>query len=491
MFTVMIFLLPRLALKFEHFRLTKNMSYKERLALIIKNEWDYERNGDLNPQKIDPNQKVYWRCNNNCICGKEKCLYYWTATIKDRLVDSKNCCIICAGRAYACRHTGIVSTRPDIVEEYDDFKNDIGIYALSISSNRKVFWKCNECEHGCHEWEAKVLERAKGQNCPYCSGRRICPHKNLMADCPELVPLWNNEKAMSEYTMYSNCIVGWKCDRHECGCIHTWEAQISNVVKKRNTINKGCPLCAKKVCCVHTCILETHPHIAATFDYDGNEDVDITRISKGSTQKLSWICSNGHTYFSSVRNRVGGKGCPKCINKTEGIVAEELIKLYDIHSQFKATWCKNIRHLLYDIMLEDQYVIIEIDGDQHFKPIRNWTDHIKTLYVDTYKCIKALLNGYSVIRIYQPYIFKHKHDTSMWLPKILDAINMCGESDEAKTYYIGYDMSGLYDKHEKDLDGFLKSKTIKELSALTFDDVVTNRLTDESKKVSTDDDSLE
>lgn len=452
------------------------MNKEERLKEFIENEWDYERNGDLDPYSltIDSTQKVYWECKNKCTCGKGKCLYYWTASIKDRLTDKYNCCIVCAEYTYVCRHTGIASKRPELIDEYDDFRNSIGIYGVSLNSNKKYYWKCDACPHGCHRWEASPNARiCNNTDCPFCctnSRKKVCLHESIKFLCPWLVEMWDDEYDMSQFSIGSNYNASWKCTNHRCGCVHRWNAEIYNMVKKENIKSKGCALCCGKACCPHSTILVTHPHIAETFDYEKNT-LDIHKLSRGAHDKCYWLCENGHSYESSVLSRTSGNGCFKCKNKTEKIIIDVLSSTYDIITQYTAAWCKNVRELPYDIMLDGQFVIIEVDGGQHFRQISNWSSEKNNIITDTYKCIRALLNGYSVIRVSQEYIYKHKHDLSMWLPKLLECIDLCAESDDAKTYFIGYDNDNLYDEHKKLLNKYLETMSIKELSALTYDDI--------------------
>ena len=48
----------------------------------------------------------------------------------------------------------------------------------------------------------------------------------------------------------------------------------------------------------------------------------------------------------------------------------------DIKNQFKKDWSKNIetnKYLIYDFVLEKEKIIIELDGEQHFRQVSNWS----------------------------------------------------------------------------------------------------------------------
>ena len=54
-------------------------------------------------------------------------------------------------------------------------------------------------------------------------------------------------------------------------------------------------------------------------------------------------------------------------------------------------------YLPFDFILEEQKIIIELDGNQHFVQVNNWANPEETLKRDKYKMKKANDNGYSVI----------------------------------------------------------------------------------------------
>jgi very-short-patch-repair endonuclease len=71
--------------------------------------------------------------------------------------------------------------------------------------------------------------------------------------------------------------------------------------------------------------------------------------------------------------------------------------------------------LPYDFAIEDLNIIVEIDGEQHFAQISNWTSPEIQIEKDKYKMKCANENGFSVIRLLQIDIAKDKFD---WLDEI-------------------------------------------------------------------------
>ena len=52
--------------------------------------------------------------------------------------------------------------------------------------------------------------------------------------------------------------------------------------------------------------------MCAEWDYEKNEDITPGKVTLGSDYKAWWKCENGHSFQSTVANRVAGKGCPVC-----------------------------------------------------------------------------------------------------------------------------------------------------------------------------------
>lgn len=126
----------------------------------------------------------------------------------------------------------------DLVAEWNYDKNEgVSPENVYIHARRKYWWKCNKG----HEWPASPDNRAKGKNCPYCSGRYVIKGENdLLTIRPDLVEEWDFEKNgdldPSEIKPIVATYVWWKCKV----CAHEWRARVSN-----RYYGKGCPLCGR------------------------------------------------------------------------------------------------------------------------------------------------------------------------------------------------------------------------------------------------------
>ena len=201
-------------------------------------EWDYDKNGDPNNYTRGSNKKVSWICKNN-VCG----CHVWDARVSNRA--NGNGCPYCSGRS-ACIHTSIVTTHPELVEEWDYSKNTIHPSQVSAGSGEKVSWICKSGACGCHVWDAPVYSRTSGAGCPYCSNQKVCIHSSLVSTHPDLAEEWGYSKNTilpSQVSKGYDKKVSWICKKK-----HTWDATVCN-----RTRGNGCPRCShtgysKKAC---------------------------------------------------------------------------------------------------------------------------------------------------------------------------------------------------------------------------------------------------
>ena len=101
--------------------------------------------------------------------------------------------------------------------------------------------------------------------------------------------------------------------------------------------------------------------------------------------------------------------------------------------QFKQDWCKRLLHLPFDFCIPECKIIIELDGAQHFRQIRNWSSPEEQFENDKYKEDCANENGYSVIRLLQEDVF---YDTYDWVKELCDAIEEVKSSEGITNVYL-------------------------------------------------------
>lgn len=93
--------------------------------------------------------------------------------------------------------------------------------------------------------------------------------------------------------------VGWKCQYG-----HSYQSTISGRIQR----NRGCPYCAgQKVLPGFNDFASSNPE--AALETNG---WDPSTISRNSSRKMSWRCSNGHVFEAFVYARARGDACPVC-----------------------------------------------------------------------------------------------------------------------------------------------------------------------------------
>lgn len=145
-------------------------------------------------------------------------------------------CPFCAGkRAHAdnCLQT----LNPELSRQWHPVKNgNLTSRDVTGNSNEKVWWTCENN----HEWEAAICDRARGRNCPYCSGKRANEENCLANLYPNLAKEWhptkNKNLTSNNVTAGSNKKVWWKCEKG-----NDWKAAVATRTK-----NIGCPHCSNE-----------------------------------------------------------------------------------------------------------------------------------------------------------------------------------------------------------------------------------------------------
>ena len=229
---------------------------------------------------------------------------------------------------------------------------------IRIQSSRNVWWKC---KNG-HEWQARVADRMRGNNCPFCAGKRAVSGINdLVTLNPKVATEWNYEKngenRPEQYCLHSSKRVWWKCLKG-----HEWQATIDSRTRKNGN---GCPYCAgQRVISGKNDLLTVAPEIAEQWSYEKNGDLRPENICVNSSKKVWWKCVYGHEWCVSPNSRYTQKtGCPKCSSELRTSFPEQAVfyylrKLYNgIHNRYKL---ENGMEL--DIFIEEINTGIEYDG---------------------------------------------------------------------------------------------------------------------------------
>ena len=128
---------------------------------LIK-EWNYERNFPSTPNDytVGSNKRVWWKCS--------KCGYEWSSKISNRAVSNRGC-PCCSNKVVVAGINDLATTNAELAKEWDYEKNELTPNDVTIGSGKKIWWKCPKG----HSYQASVMHRGHGTNCPVCfTGRQ-------------------------------------------------------------------------------------------------------------------------------------------------------------------------------------------------------------------------------------------------------------------------------------------------------------------------------
>lgn len=273
----------------------------------------------------------------------------------------------------------------------------------------------------------------------------------LKVDC------WDEKNPLQphEVSMHSNKIFKFKCDV----CPHTFDYRLFDIVN-----GHWCPYCANKKLCedtksCQTCLEKTfHSFKGKTSNgklkvqcCSPENNIKPHELFMNSHKIFKFKCDECHETFDSLlTNIVKGQWCPTCKNKTEKLVLDILQNKFskkDVKRRFTHEKVRNIRHLPFDICILLRKIIIEVDGQQHFKDISYFKSNAVEQCEQDCKKMKIISEeGYSVIRIVQEDIWLAKTQEEM-KTKLEKAIQECISNNGPMIHYISMDDS-MYDNHE-------------------------------------------
>ena len=215
----------------------------------------------------------------------------WKTSVANR--SKGDGCPICSGHQVLVGFNDLATTNPQLAAQANGWDPT----TVVANSNKKMDWKC---DFG-HEWNAWIGNRSKGSGCPICSGHQVLVGFNDLATTnPELAAQADGWDP-TDYSRGSDKRVMWKC-----GVGHQWTASLG----ERSSGN-GCPTCAnKKILVGFNDLATTNPELAAQAD-----GWDPTTVMSQTHKKVDWVCTIGHKWKATVKNRFRSTGCPICSNK--------------------------------------------------------------------------------------------------------------------------------------------------------------------------------
>lgn len=295
----------------------------------------------------------------------------------------------------------------------------IELEKVTYFSGRYLWFKCHVCGY---EYRARPcdfrLYKATEENqphCAHCRGFERCP----TAECKICVATSYATHPFSKHCLVDPRLYSakwWLPLPHKCQeCDHNFEISPQDVSRGRN-----CSYCgSKKRCPVEEDCKWCYDHSAANNSFANQVDdpsVDLRNLYPNDPNvKVRWKCDycGGH-FFNTCNRRMKNPngGCNKCTYKGEKMMSDFLTEnKIDYISQQRYPWCLSNKGnpLIFDFVIESYKLVIEVDGDQHFKDVTNWSSSAESQHdKDIYKMRCLYKKEYSIIRVLQADIFYNK-----------------------------------------------------------------------------------
>ena len=213
--------------------------------------------------------------------------------------------VIQKGYISTLKEQSLLNTFPDIAKEWNIMRNDSLTPDMFKPHSTEIVWWI--CDKG-HEWKASISQRSSGNNCPYCSGKKVLQGFNDLETVePDLALEWHptkNDLSPKDVTKGSGKKVWWL---GKCG--HEWEARVSDRAIKESK----CPYCQRKKLLVGFNDLSTvNPLLASEWHPLNNEHLLPSEVMPTSKKRVWWLGKCGHEWEATISDRNNGNGCPFC-----------------------------------------------------------------------------------------------------------------------------------------------------------------------------------
>lgn len=203
-------------------------------------------------------------------------------------------------------------SHPEIFQELSTVHNATDLYKVTSGSGMNLVWVCNKN----HEYFARVFNRVKGSNCPFCAGIQPLSGVN---DLKTLHP--DIHKYLKDSTLVllpsSGKVVEWVCDQN-----HIIKTAPKSFIKNKTF---RCKICAAN----QKPITPLTSNAILTKEYSAKNSEPADAVALNSNKKVWWICDKGHEWEAQVKNRNNGRGCPTCAGRKQLTLQEshpELVK---------------------------------------------------------------------------------------------------------------------------------------------------------------------
>jgi very-short-patch-repair endonuclease len=307
---------------------------------------------------------------------------------------------------------------------------------VALNSHKKFWFDC-ECGH---TFDIQLNNVNIGRWCPYCANKKLCEQSKNCKICfdkcfasVERSNCWSNKNKETPCEVLKN---SHKKYWFHCECGHEFETSLRLI----SFDNCWCPYCANRLLCdeitkCNKCYNKSFASIERSKNWSNKNKKKPIEVFKSTSEIFIFDCDKCSNEFKSKLCHVtDGSWCPNCRYKTEDVVYDKLKGNYPLlQRQYKVDWCKDKKHLPFDFVIKERKIIVEVDGEQHWKQVAKWKTPEHTKARDIYKMKCANKNGFSVIRIIQNDVYKNKYE---WLNELINNIEKITNENRVQNIYM-------------------------------------------------------
>ena len=206
------------------------------------------------------------------------------------------------------------------------------------------------CDKG-HEFKITPNNFLKGHGCAKCS-------KNYRHSTKEFI---KKAKLIKPNYDFSKVVYVNSCSKVKVACNkgHQFKITPSHLLN-----GKGCSKCSGNYRYSTKEWVVKAKLIKPNYDYS-------KVIYVNAYSKVNLTCDKGHEFKANPNNLLKGHGCPRCMSSKGEEKIRNYLKSKNIYflEQKRFSDCKDINCLPFDFYIPSHNLLIEYDGEQHFKPI--------------------------------------------------------------------------------------------------------------------------
>ena len=277
--------------------------------------------------------------------------YIWRITPANVLYGKG--CSRCAGN--------IKKTHEEYVNEVAIINSNIEVLGVYVGANIPI---AHRCKIDGYIWEVTPSAIYRGRGCPCCANHIKKTHEEYVN---EVAVANANVKVVGRYINYATPLL------HKC-LIHNveWMAHPSSILH-----GCGCEECRKeKIGNKLRKPQEKYELEVAMM----NPDIEVVGIYINANTPILHRCRmDGYEWLAAPANILYGYGCPRCNESSGERRVRQWLDKNNIQYEYQKPFedCRDINLLPFDFYLEEHNIVIEYQGEQHYRPIEYFGGKIK------------------------------------------------------------------------------------------------------------------